>query len=170
MSDDTVPKQVYPFFNKWFPNTTILFIHHDKKHVLLPSGQYAKPTEEDATGSKYWINDAITTLHLWRVNKSIVKLEQGKSQAGPTLNETIGGAIDLFMDETGTKMEIWGEHKQKSEADALILAETQLRKEHEKWDTYPITKKVQMLSLMCGKSIPTINRWRKSAENSKELV
>src|SRR5262245_13569920 len=67
MNADEVPGQVYALFREWFPDRCVMFIHHDRKHKILESGNAAEPTREDALGSTYWRALAQTTLHLYRL-------------------------------------------------------------------------------------------------------
>lgn len=80
LTNDELPKRVYDIFQEWFNGATIVYIHHTRKAQIV-NGQYAHGNiDDEATGSKFWINKAQVALYLHKENKSLLKLEMGKSQ------------------------------------------------------------------------------------------
>lgn len=60
------PKIVYEFFQKTFPGSALLFVHHSKKSQLnQASGQYESGLDKESfSGAKNWLNDAQVGIHL----------------------------------------------------------------------------------------------------------
>lgn len=160
--NDELPNVVYSTFTLWFPNACILFLHHDRKRKVTESGRLAEASEEDASGNTFWRAFATITLHLWRVNRSIVRLEHTKSQIGPMID-----SIDLYMNEFGTNLEIYDEYKQRLDAKRLMESEAILRQQHPRWDKFSRMKRIQLTAQLCGVSTSTVYRWYRSVEAAK---
>lgn len=60
----STPTLVYSAWKRLFPESTLLFIHHDRKKPTNPDA-YLHP-EEAARGTGAWLDDADTGLHLTR--------------------------------------------------------------------------------------------------------
>lgn len=76
--DSRTPSIVYGATQTLFPDTAILFIHHDRKQPTDPLA--AVPKEEAFSGSQAWKNDAAIALHLRGKGKRAVAIDIDKSQ------------------------------------------------------------------------------------------
>ena len=78
--ESDVPSRVYTAFHGLFPGASILFVHHDKKTVLGPSGASTE-ADEAFSGSQAWLNDATVGLHLVRHGaEGLLRLDHTKTQ------------------------------------------------------------------------------------------
>jgi len=85
--DGEMPSQVYGKFREIFPEASIMFLAHDRKHVRQPDGRPA-PSREEFSGHNAWANDAQSTMRVERVGQRI-HLEHNKSQFSETLDEPL---------------------------------------------------------------------------------
>lgn len=60
------PKLVYEFFQRTFPGSALVFVHHSKKSQLnQASGSYENGLDKESfSGAKNWLNDAQVGLYL----------------------------------------------------------------------------------------------------------
>lgn len=80
--DSATPSLVYGQWRGLFPNSCLLFVHHDKKSDVV-DGKRIEATDEDFSGSQAWVNDAQVGLHLKTAGdrrSGLVTLEMTKSQ------------------------------------------------------------------------------------------
>ena len=99
MNNDDMPKHVYGLFQKWFSGATVVFIHHTRKQQFAGGKPIEGNIDDEATGSKYWINKAQVSLSLRGVRDQILKLQMGKSQcfdqwSNPIVLELNGMLVD----------------------------------------------------------------------------
>lgn len=80
MNADSTPQHVYSEFAKWLDRAAVIFIHHTRKPQFANGKQVEGNVDDEATGSKYWINKAQTALYLNPVREDVLKLRMGKSQ------------------------------------------------------------------------------------------
>ena len=81
--DSATPSRVYGKWQGLFPESCLVFVHHDKKSDVV-DGRRMESNDEDFSGSQAWINDAQVGLHLKsapnaRRTRQVV-LEMTKSQ------------------------------------------------------------------------------------------
>lgn len=81
--DSKSPKMVYSYYQNMFPNSALVFVHHDKKDSPDPKARITP--SESFSGSQAWINDAqvglkLTPYHGKRDNARIWLM---KSQVSP---------------------------------------------------------------------------------------
>ena len=63
--DSSTPSRVYGAWRAYFPDATLLFVHHDKKR---PTDKAATVDEDQMfSGSQHWANDAQVALHIKRM-------------------------------------------------------------------------------------------------------
>ena len=105
LTNDELPKRIYDLFQTWFNGATVIYIHHTRKAQII-NGQYAHGNiDDEATGSKFWINKAQVSLYLHKENKSLLKLEMGKSQCFQEWEDSIriemnNMQMDVLSDQT----------------------------------------------------------------------
>ena len=150
----------YDSFKQWFPNTCILFIHHDRKKKMKDDGTWPEPTDEDFIGSQQWKAQCTTQLHLSKANNTLLKLELAKNQVGPTWYEP----MDLYMNEKGTALMEYSQHQQKVEADQFKVWVEQCRAQEPNFDKFSKKSQMSMIAKLSGKSIPTLYRMRRSVD------
>lgn len=63
-TESTAPSQVYGAWRSLFPESCVLFVHHDKKSSTSFDGSTVEARDEDFSGSQAWANDAQVALHL----------------------------------------------------------------------------------------------------------
>ena len=70
--ESSTPAMVYGFYQRTFPGSALLFVHHSKKAQLNQStGQYEQGLSEDTfSGAKNFLNDAQVGLQLRRFKHS----------------------------------------------------------------------------------------------------
>lgn len=95
MNNDNNTQKVYSIFQEWFNRATVIFIHHTRKAPIMNGKIVEGNVDDEATGSKYWINKAQVSLYLKPVREQILKLQMGKSQCFKQWNYP----ILLEMDE-----------------------------------------------------------------------
>ena len=99
--DSKTPRLVYGFFQKVFPKSALLFVHHTRKQSLNP--QFKEVGKEAYSGSKHWINDCQVALHLEEFKsgerKENLRLYHAKSQVTETLRP-----LPLILHGDGTTM------------------------------------------------------------------
>jgi hypothetical protein len=82
--DDTqssAPSLVYGAFRGYFPDATLLIVHHDRKSRTNKEGDIIEDGDEAFSGTQAWINDAQVGLHMFLDGRSgQVKLEMTKTQ------------------------------------------------------------------------------------------
>lgn len=83
--DSRAPKMVYNYFQLAFPNSSLIFVHHDKKDNPDPKAKLSP--SETFSGSQAWINDAQMGLRLspfaHKKGRENLRLFLYKSQASP---------------------------------------------------------------------------------------
>ena len=81
--DSATPSRVYGKWLELFPESCLVFVHHDKKSDVV-EGKRMESNDEDFSGSQAWINDAQIGLHLKSAPNARrtrqVDLEMTKSQ------------------------------------------------------------------------------------------
>lgn len=83
--DSKTPKVVYSTFQRLFPTSSLVFVHHMRKQSTDPHAtSFAK---ESFSGSQHWLNDAQVGLHLspFRGKRENLKLNHRKSQVSEKL-------------------------------------------------------------------------------------
>ena len=156
-SSDELPMAVYSRFREWFPNTCIMFIHHDRKRKVLDSGGLSGATSEDFSGSQYWFAYATVALHLYKRGSEIRVLDHSKSQISTLLEPK-----NIYLDESGVAVRLWDEHEQERESEALEEAEMLAHQTVPNYEAMNKTQQVKALAMISGNSIRTIWRWRKA--------
>lgn len=67
--DSATPSRVYGAWRHYFPEATLLFVHHDKK---MPTDKKAKVDEDQMfSGSQHWANDAQVAFHIKRMRRGV---------------------------------------------------------------------------------------------------
>jgi len=92
--DDENPKGVYGAFKEWFGDATVVFVHHTRKQQFAGGKLVEGSIDDEATGSKYWVNKAQVALYLRKVNQYTLKLDMGKSQCFAPWDESITLQMD----------------------------------------------------------------------------
>jgi hypothetical protein len=79
-NDNAAPNAVYAVFKGLFPNSAIVYNHHDHKRGQDRYGQEFARNDDDALGAVNWLNFANTVLHLYPTSESLLQLDYTKSQ------------------------------------------------------------------------------------------
>lgn len=97
--DSRTAKLVYTFFQKQFPQASLVFIHHIRKKPQDP--KFVDHSKEGFSGAKNWLNDAQVGLHLepFTGPKENLRLYHRKSQVSETLN-----ALPLKLEKDGSRL------------------------------------------------------------------
>jgi RecA-family ATPase len=152
----------YDNFKKWFPNTCILFIHHDRKKKMKDDGTWPEPTDEDFIGSQQWKAQCTTQLHLSKASHTLLKLELVKNQVGVTWSEP----MDLYMNEKGTELIEYSEHQQKSDAEQYKKWLLEVRQQYPDYDKLSKKTQISLIAKHSGKAISTLYRMRRGVDIS----
>lgn len=156
-SSDELPMQVYGCFREWFPNTCIMFIHHDRKRKVLDTGGLAPATHEDFSGSQYWLAYSTVAIHLYRRGGEVRVLDHTKSQVTELLEPK-----QIYLDESGVSVALWDEHQQANEAKMLEDAYVLAAKVNPNWGKLNDTQRIKLVATLTGKSVRTLWRWKKA--------
>jgi hypothetical protein len=156
-SSDDLPMRVYSCFKEWFPDSCIMFIHHDRKRKVLDTGGLAPASHEDFSGSQYWLAYSTVALHLYRRNSEIRVLDHTKSQVSELLEPK-----QIYLDESGVKVALWDEHQQGLEAKQLEDAYVLAAKVNPTWSTLNDSQRLKVVATLVGKSTRTVWRWKKA--------
>lgn len=99
--ESRTPALVYGAFQKFFPGSSLLFVHHTRKKSLDP--KLREVDKESFSGAKNWLNDAQVGLHLERyrsrTGKENLRLYHRKSQVSETLRP-----LPLLLHHDGTTL------------------------------------------------------------------
>lgn len=144
--DSATPVAVYAAFRRLFPDSVILFVHHDRKQARDPEGNLIPDGAEAFSGSQAWKNHATIALHMTSTGKSQVQVEVDKSQVGPT-----GESLTLKLADDGVT---W------LDTGAVMVKEafSKLDPSLSKMERYEIIAKG------CGVSVRTVTRRLRNAE------
>ncbi len=94
LKDDSMPARVYSVFQKWFNEATVVFLHHTRKAQYFQGKAVQGDVDDEATGSKYWINKAQVSLSLRELHAGVIQLQMGKSQCFAPWDEPIKMEMD----------------------------------------------------------------------------
>lgn len=97
--DSRTPKLVYTFFQKQFPQASLVFVHHIRKRPQDP--KFVDHEKEAFSGAKNWLNDAQVGLHLETFSgpRENLRLYHRKSQVSETLRP-----LPLFLERDGSTL------------------------------------------------------------------
>ncbi|MEE8115092.1 MAG: AAA family ATPase [Nitrososphaerales archaeon] len=98
----------HQIFKRIMGNTPYILIHHDRQEIIGPSGFARKASNDDASGTRRWLDFSQHQLHLYKKNETIRFLEQGKSQVAADRDDP----WKFYISEVG-KAELYDEHKAK---------------------------------------------------------
>jgi RecA-family ATPase len=160
MNNDDVPKAVYNTFQEWFDGATVIFIHHTRKQQFINGKPVEGSFDDEATGTKYWINKAQVALYLRKQNQTILRLDMGKSQCFAPWNES----IQLEMDDMD--IHIYDEVAANNHRIAFNAATTALSAIDPKWSTYSNTQKVAAIAAHLKIDVRTAWRWKKESRTN----
>jgi hypothetical protein len=163
---DEAPKQVYGTFKQWFPQSATMIIHHDRKKKTGDNGMVIDATDEDFLGSQQWKAQATSQIHIHRLTKALVRLEHQKCQVA----EQMPVPLDLFMNDTGTSLEEWSEHKQEEEKVALLLAIESCKVKYPEWSKLSKTRRVVLIAEEVQKGQATVYRWMKALDKEDKKL
>lgn len=153
--NDEVARRCIAILREWFDDRAVVVIHHNRKMKFnAMTGEWIV-SDEDAAGSKYWINSAVSVIHVKRENAEVRVVKHTKSQVMRMLDEE----VKFTLGDNGITVTLWRKEK------ALELAEIELRQQQgDKWDQLPEKEKVKLLAEKLQKSPATIYRWRQGKE------
>jgi hypothetical protein len=96
--ESRTPKLVYSFFQKTFPQASLVFIHHERKKGTDPNS--IQHDKEGFSGSKHWLDDAQVGLHLETFSgRENLRLYHRKSQVSDLLRP-----LPLKLDSDGSNL------------------------------------------------------------------
>ena len=148
-NDDTARRSI-AMLREWFDDRSVVMIHHNRKMKFNQlTGEWVV-SDEDASGSKYWINSAVSVLHVKKDNSGMRSLKHTKSQVMKMLDEE----LKFVLGADGVGVTLWNPNEKLAEAEGV------LRKKHPDWDQKPEAERVKLLATLLGKSTATIYRWR----------
>ena len=162
MNDDDIPHQVYEVFREWFPSCTVMFIHHTRKSKFAQNGAMIAPSDDDALGSRFWTALATVSLSLQPLNRDLIKLDVGKSQAYPMLYEP----MKLFIEEQTMECKIYDEQRVAWEKQQYKKAEQACLQQYTGLGQYPLWSKLsgreqdEAMGKVLGVSPRTMRRYR----------
>jgi len=94
MVEDEIPGRVYSLFQEWFHGATVVFLHHTRKAQYHAGKTVVGDIDDEATGTKYWVNKAQVTLYLKQLHLDVLSLQMGKSQCFPPWDEPLKMEMD----------------------------------------------------------------------------
>jgi hypothetical protein len=136
MNDDNIPTRVYTIFQQWFSGATIVFLHHTRKSQWVNGKPVLSSSPDDeATGTKYWINKSQVSLSLKKLNEKVLGLQMGKSQCYEEWNAPIKLEID------GAYITEWDKARASQYATTYVTATTHLQANDKNWANYSESEK-----------------------------
>lgn len=156
-SSDELPMRVYSCFKEWFPDSCILFIHHDRKRKVLDTGGLSPASHEDFSGSQYWLAYSTVALHLYRRGSEVRVLDHTKSQVSELLEPK-----QIYLDDSGVSVALWDEHQQGVEAKQLEEGYLLASKVNPNWGKLNDSQRLKLVATLTGKSVRTLWRWKKA--------
>lgn len=150
MNNDDMPKKVYGVFQQWFEGATVIFLHHTRKTQMVQGKVVEGNIDDEATGSKYWINKAQVSLYLKKLNEKILSLQMGKSQCFASWDGPVRMEID------GAYVSEWDKAKATQYAQTYAAASTHLQANDPQWGTYTEAEKDGAMSMHLGLSTRTV--------------
>lgn len=150
MINDDIPKYVYGIFQRWFDNAAVVFLHHTRKAQIHNGKTVDTNIDDEATGSKYWINKAQVSLHLGKVTEKILKIQMGKSQCFASWNNPLKMEID------GAYISDWGKAKAAQYATTYSTASTFLQSTDPQWGNYTEQEKDEVIAIHLKASVRTV--------------
>lgn len=154
MNNDDVPKQVYELFQRWFNGATVVFIHHTRKAQMQNGKVVEGNIDDEATGTKYWINKAQVALSLKMLNESVLKLQMGKSQCFGQWDQPLKAELD------GAYVSEWNKVKAAQYSQTYATALGHMATNDPQWSSYTITEKDEAMAKHLGLSSRTIRKFR----------
>ena len=140
LTNDEMPKEVYGTFQEWFSGATVIFLHHTRKQQFVNGKPLEGNIDDEATGSKFWINKAQVALYLRKQNNFTLRLDMGKSQCFAPWNEPIQISVndmemEEFDDQKATGM------RQQFNAAVSYLSSLDM-----KWSSYKVKEQVELVA------------------------
>lgn len=163
-SDDQTARGIIAFLRDWFDDRAVCLIHHDRKLWRNPQTGELVNSDEDASGSKYWINSSVSVIHVYKTNGEVRVMKHTKSQAMAQLQEP----VKFVLGDDGIKIELWDRKKGDEAAAKLTSAELELRQVHQDWDEKSETEKVQLIAQHLNTTTRTVWRWKRATNIMKE--
>lgn len=155
LSDDIIVLGIYRELRSWFPKSSIIISHHDRKlKFSSTTGEWQGPHDEDATGSQFWRAKAQSALHLYKVNDVVRELKHTKSHGG----EKYPHELRMTLDDTGTRML---PHMKGGDAVKKWLTYEQELEKKAGWNELGEEEKVKAVAEAAGVHERTAWRWRK---------
>jgi len=155
-SDDNVARKAIAILREWFSDRAVVVIHHNRKMKFNQNSGEWVVSDEDASGSKYWINSSASVIHVKHINGDLRVVAHTKSQIMKMLERE----VKFQLADDGIHIEIYDTREQ------LLKAEANFRRLNPDWDQTPEVQKVAHLANVLGKSTATIYRWRKQGEKA----
>ncbi len=86
-NEDSTPSEVYPAWQQLFPDSTLVFLHHDNKDAQFDS----RTPQDRARGSSKWIDDSAGAMRLRRtIHDGQVRFRMTHSKPrGPYIEELV---------------------------------------------------------------------------------
>ena len=135
MNDDDIPTRVYTIFQKWFDHATVVFLHHTRKAQMVNGKVVSTNVDDEATGTKYWINKSQVSLYLKKANEKVLTLQMGKSQCYEEWNSPLKLEID------GAYISEWSKAKSSQYAATYNTATAHLLANDPNWGNYSESEK-----------------------------
>jgi hypothetical protein len=146
--ESRTPKLVYSYFQKLFPSSALVFVHHMRKKPVDPKA--LAHHKEGFSGAMNWLNDAQVGLHLepFKSEGTNLRLYHRKSQVSDTIKP-----LPLLLGKDGT-------HLSSPLYDALATAYECL---HE-YDGYPATAIDSIIAGKIQMSVSSAKKYRLAVE------
>lgn len=150
MTNDDIPKQVYGIFQTWFNRATVVFLHHTRKQQIVNGKVVESNPDDEATGTKYWINKAQVSLYLKKLNERILSIQMGKSQC----YDQWDGPLKMEID--GAFVTEWTKAKAAQYATTYQAAFSHCSVNDPNWSSYNEAEKDQALAAHLNISARTV--------------
>lgn len=154
MNNDDNPKKVYSIFQKWFRGATVVFLHHTRKAQIANGKTVETNGDDEATGSKYWVNKAQVALYLKKVNESVLQMKMGKSQCFEDWDAPIKMELD------GAFIHDWNKTKAAQYSQTYSAAQQAVSSTDPNWGSYDETEKDVAIGQHLGVSPRTVRRMK----------
>jgi hypothetical protein len=154
MNDDNMPYKVYESFQSWFQGAAVVFIHHTRKAQVFQGKVVEGNVDDEATGTKYWVNTAQVALSLKMYNESVLKLQMGKSQCFGQWDEPIKAELN------GSFVTPWTKAQAGHYSQTYSTALAHLSANDPSWSAYTITEKDEAMATHLGVVARTIRKYR----------
>lgn len=106
VNDDATANGWYSAIKQWFPESAVVFLHHDRKTRYNDKGEPLAQSGQNSMGTAYWINNCASQIHMWPAGDHISMIRHEKCQ----VNLKHDDKIKLYIDIDG-RVEPWDQRR-----------------------------------------------------------